>query len=315
MGVISIHAYNLSVYGLENAGSFVTYFEKYFNKLAGGICVPFFFVIAGFLFFRNFDMSLLRNKYKSRCKSVLIPYLVWNTLYFLLFEILLQQPLLKKFINYERVTEGSFAGYIKYLWDGYYTFWFLRVLMALVLIAPILQIVLKSGKYHIPEILLIILVVLQCFNIISGVGILNIYYFLGAYIGINHRDLLDYSSGRLQAASLVTAIVCLLLVPYFAGNSLYNLIFIVSCWYAINLVHTEREVPWWMKCTFFFYCGHDIILETIEKIILIAFGKSTLMAFVDYIFSPILTMLVLIAAAYILRRYIKPVWMVLNGGR
>lgn len=60
-------------------------FETYMNKLANGVCVPYFFVISGFLFFRNFDMKMLAAKYRSRCKSILVPYLVWNVLYNLAF--------------------------------------------------------------------------------------------------------------------------------------------------------------------------------------------------------------------------------------
>lgn len=50
------------------------------------IAVPTFFVISGFLFFRNmqrWDVRAYRKKLKSRFRSLLVPYLCWNALAFL----------------------------------------------------------------------------------------------------------------------------------------------------------------------------------------------------------------------------------------
>lgn len=42
LGVIFIHTYNLGIYGIESLNGFVFRFETFTNKLASGICVPYF---------------------------------------------------------------------------------------------------------------------------------------------------------------------------------------------------------------------------------------------------------------------------------
>ena len=75
--VISIHTWNLSVYGIEWGisafGSLIWFVESYFNTLET-VCVPFFFVISGYLFFREFKLRSLPYKWKSRFRTVVIPY-------------------------------------------------------------------------------------------------------------------------------------------------------------------------------------------------------------------------------------------------
>lgn len=77
IGVMTIHTYNLEIYGIDaNGGSLLAEFETFLNFFANGVCVPFFFLISGFLFFRNFKISMLIDKYRSRVKSILIPYVI-----------------------------------------------------------------------------------------------------------------------------------------------------------------------------------------------------------------------------------------------
>lgn len=44
-------------------------------------CVPFFFMISGYLFFRTYQSSRWSEKLQSRTKSLLVPYLLWNVFY------------------------------------------------------------------------------------------------------------------------------------------------------------------------------------------------------------------------------------------
>ena len=42
-----------------------------------------FFVISGYQFYRDFDWGKLKGKWQRRVKSLLVPYIVWNFLYYL----------------------------------------------------------------------------------------------------------------------------------------------------------------------------------------------------------------------------------------
>lgn len=83
----------------------------------------------------------------------------------------------------------------------------------------------------------------------------------------------------------------------------------------MDLFSCEHEVPWWIKCTFFYYCAHDMVLEAVEKIILLIGGRNMFMAWADYILAPVITLLILIASAWILQKYMPPVWKLLSGWR
>ena len=82
IGVMLIHTNNLEVYEINSNGfDFLAAVESGLSGISSS-CVPIFFFISGFLFFRNFQISMLLDKYQSRIKSIVIPYIVWNTLYY-----------------------------------------------------------------------------------------------------------------------------------------------------------------------------------------------------------------------------------------
>lgn len=312
VGVMTIHTYNLEVYNIEASSGNIAVFETYVNKLASSLCVPYFFVLSGFLFFRNFDFSLLITKYKSRFHSVLIPYFVWNTLYYFFFVVITRCPFLTAFVN-GGVTEFSIRAYVDYVWNGYYIFWFLRALIWMIICTPLLWLLLKRRKNYWPEAILMVLVILNLIE--KSILEINIYYAFGAYVGMNGCDLLNKSSRKTAVLGSGMFLAALALGGFFAGNVIYNCIVMISSWYALDLLSFSQDIKWWMECTFFYYCAHDMILESIEKVILIVFGKSEAMAMLDFLIAPILTLIVLICTAWFLKRNIRVVWNILNGRR
>ena len=46
------------------------------------IAVPGFFMISAYLFYRNFQLNSLFSKWRSRSRTILRPYLLWNSLYY-----------------------------------------------------------------------------------------------------------------------------------------------------------------------------------------------------------------------------------------
>ena len=93
VGVVIIHCYgkpfdfesldfsNLSGYDIFNL------FRVSISKVLTHVCVPTFYFISGFLFFKGleiWDNSLYVAKIKRRVKSLLLPYLIWNTIYIII---------------------------------------------------------------------------------------------------------------------------------------------------------------------------------------------------------------------------------------
>ena len=65
----------------------------------GEIGVPLFFTISGYLFFLNYSKYDYYRKIKTRTKSLLVPYLIWNTFFICVYFIIQQIPTLSPFFS------------------------------------------------------------------------------------------------------------------------------------------------------------------------------------------------------------------------
>lgn len=222
--------------------------------------------------------------------------------------------------------------YVQYIWSGYYTLWFLRELIWLILLTPLWYILLKRRKHYLPEAALVLMLLISS-DIIHIPGMsLNMYYISGAYWGLNYRPIMDkwrngylaelcdiWLCDRRKKVLLVVFAICLPVIivcgEKYIGRLWYNYLLFLLIWTAMDLLPFKSNVPWWMKCTFFYYCAHDLVLEAVEKAILLLGGKSVFMAWIDYIFAPAITLMILISAAWIIRKWMPFIWKVLSGGR
>ena len=210
IGVMSIHTYNLDKYEInQNLNPVIAAVETFLNNFANRTCVYFFFMISGFLFFKKFDISLLGYKYKSRGISLVIPYLLWNIIYYLYYVITTRIPLIASLMSNNEKMKIGIASCIRYIWTGYYTLWFLRELIWLTICAPLWYVLLKRRKYYWSEWMLV-------FLILAGQGVanipgikLNIYYILGAYWGMNYKIIVSKWGGYASACFIQRmAILC-----------------------------------------------------------------------------------------------------------
>lgn len=104
------------------------------------VAVPLFMIIAGALFFRNYEQKLYPNKLKKRAKSLLIPYLTWNTLS-MLFNMAATLFLAKYFVArqpFEFTAESILKSIFCYQANG--QFWFVADLMMYIVLAPVLYV-------------------------------------------------------------------------------------------------------------------------------------------------------------------------------
>lgn len=151
--------------------------------------VPVFFVISGYLFFFNiesFDRNVYMHKLKRRVRSLLIPYLFWNTFYFTIY-----------FISY-KIRGGNFcvdfniSGYITGMWACpgvttpiYFVFWFIRDLMIMCIFTPLFYLGIK--KIGIGFVLFVFIIYLFTWDNYSFKisPTAPICFILGSYLAIN----------------------------------------------------------------------------------------------------------------------------------
>lgn len=88
VGIVFIHfslADGLNIHGVSHGLDNPDWFFNIVNlisEVVARICVPLFFMISGFLFFYKvrFDKDIYIRKLKSRVRTLLIPFLIWNAI-------------------------------------------------------------------------------------------------------------------------------------------------------------------------------------------------------------------------------------------
>ena len=170
-----------SITGYYNLGaSFI--FEAFIFNTFTRIAVPIFFTISGYLF--SIDNRIWKEKIYRRSKTLLLPFILWNILVLILFYSFNFIPLISQFVN----------GYKTEIFTKLFTFssltynpinaqfWFLRDLIILCLLYPILE---KLIKYKITWILFIFSFILDfkfgCFFIDS-----ILFFSIGIYLSRNN---------------------------------------------------------------------------------------------------------------------------------
>lgn len=102
--------------------------------------VPFFFFVSGFLFFRRVDsLAQIRTKMRSRFFSLVVPYMVWSTLWLVLAFLLCRLDL-EAAAPFQHLFAGSFSVVLNtWLLDPIPgQLWFVRDLIVLCAISPLL---------------------------------------------------------------------------------------------------------------------------------------------------------------------------------
>ena len=81
--VIWVHSGNAELFlGPGGGDGWVGRAERLLGSGLGQFAVPGFFAVSAYLFYRGFSMKDLERKWKSRIRSVLLPYALWNGLYY-----------------------------------------------------------------------------------------------------------------------------------------------------------------------------------------------------------------------------------------
>ncbi|PHV49411.1 hypothetical protein CSQ91_18580 [Janthinobacterium sp. BJB301] len=195
VGVVFIHAYTLatnpSAAGASHINEFV---QTLISQELARCAVPLFFLMSGYLFFSGAEWSTdqYKNKIQSRVRTLLIPFLFWNVLVLLLFAAAQSYPKTESFFS-GKMTLISDYGIFDYInaifginrFPASYQFWFIRDLMILVLLAPLISQLLKK----IPAISLTTLLTVWFVNFGGNASESAFFFILGAYFGIKRQSL------------------------------------------------------------------------------------------------------------------------------
>lgn len=321
--VIWNHAGNAELFLGEQAETHVLYRLEYgLVPALLRVNIPMFLMISGYLFFRNFSWEMLFGKWKRRIKTLLIPYLLWNFLYYLGYYSASQVEVLRPVLNRPAMVFS-----ITELWDAILhfscnpVFWFLYQLILLVLLAPWHYLVLKRKGTG------LIYLALLWYGIDRGIALpkLNLdallYYSTAAFGALHGKKLVEGAWNRKRALA-----GCLLLAGgYLSCFYFYQTYFIP----AVVLYHVLTGAGFWflvseswlgeirpfMTTTFFIYALHFIPTRLLNKVGAILFPEHIVVAGFLFFSMPFLIVVLCNQAARTLKKWTPKLWMLLNGGR
>jgi surface polysaccharide O-acyltransferase-like enzyme len=319
--------------GIENSSGLSDFIRNLISESAARTAVPLFFLMSGYFLFLGFSWSIedYKNKIKAHIKTLLIPFLFWNILTLSLFALGQYIPATQVYFTWEKTQIFTFGAY-EYVnaiigidrFPVSYQFWFIRDLMVLVFLMPVIYLIIKI----IPKIFFAGIFLLWFFNLwpvyIPSVEAFAFFY-AGTYFAYSNTSL--FALDRFGSAILSSYSVILLIDVFSKGydfnNYIHNIgllfgvasaLYISKALVGINIV--KNTLLWTAGCSFFVFAVHEPLLKIARKIIykVISPSSDTIVLFL-YFAIPILV-IGLSILLYIIIKAISPrLLSIISGGR
>lgn len=249
-----------------------------------------------------------------------LPYIIWNFITILVYYFIVNHPF-------------SFASFCSSFWEyNHYDLsrstpingplWFLRDLILVSIISPIIYWIIKKCNV-IP---IVILLVIWIFSSDYYSKFFSLSFFsLGAYFSIKKDDLF-FRIGKYKEFLLGTFLLLVVVLNFlFMSNiqilylpKIYILIGLFTTFYLTSEILTNTNVKinsFWASSSFFLYLAHNLIEGKIRMLIKGIIGVDSSFQVLGVYFIPvILTILILLSLYYILKRYL-PILSFFWGGR
>lgn len=297
-------------------------------------CVPFFFMISGYLFFRTYQSCRWREKLWSRAKSLLVPYLLWNVFYAV---VMLSLQKLGAITNMQSIN-GIYEGVISCVNSEFSPLWFVKYLMVFACISPLMYFVLRN--MFLGAMTILVLLLINVYNYYSGnmqvplnVNANNwimfiyqyVFFAIGAYGALCFKQQIEFPSNM---KSKVGICVLLLLITFYFGyithfgdvitNHTFRWLWCISLWFTCDLL-PEIKVRSWMKYSFFIYYAHMIFVMCFQGTTSIIYmetaGLKPFLQISEYLWLPVLLIYILIKTGDILKSRIPRFWGLITGSR
>jgi len=310
--------------------------EDFLSHGLARVAVPLFFVISGYLFFHRYDGSwtATKAKWRTRVRSLVIPYFLWAALWFVVLRLARFIPAIGDTMDdgpdsntplriLERLTLYPYAAPL----------WFVRELIFLVAISPLihairsifLPLVIATGLawFALPREAIWIPGLLEGgkdFVVLHWEGIF--FFFLGGYLGHRKIDLrLPLPSAAVLMPIWVTTLVVRMVmdlqgIPSYWLLQISILVGIAAFWRLYDAISpVYRRIEFEASIAFFVFAAHRPILTAIQTLLHGTHPKTTPQALLVYLVGFALIMPICMALGHLVRRVAPRPFAALTGGR
>ncbi len=329
--VLCIHVSTFYNYPFSNTPiSEINQFAEFFiRRFLTPVAVPLFFILSGFSFFRNYDNAKYLGKIKSRSKTLLIPYLFWNSFWTVFYIVISFTPLTKYFIGrqpFELTVKNVLQAVFLYKTNG--PFWFIFCLIVFSVSAPVIALLIKNKYIGIVSIIL--LIALTTFGIALPENIFFrydalIYYLLGGFFSYHYKE---YMTEKTNKPKLPIYAILLLLCLIVNGiiynksielpkplNVLLLIVLSLSFWKSADLFIDRISIKPFMKQSFMVYAIHTNIVSIITKLIFLLLPKSEYFAIPNALCTIVITLGMIHLLCYVLEKYLPSLYNIVSGTR
>lgn len=332
VGVLFIHSHTTFS---GNQDSFITYFIRNIisNELAS-VAVPLFFLMSGYLFFLKFNTltkTIYMEKLKARTRTLFIPFLFWNIATLLLIALAQSLPVNKAF---SAGTMSLIAGYnvFDYLINVFgigklpisFQFWFIRDLMLLVILTPIIDF--ANKRTPLPFLSILFACWMLDFWPIYTPSIAAVLFFsVGAFFGGYNKNLFCFDKYGIPIIAIYTPII--IIGALFAQESFTpylhrsGIVFgIASVLFLTKLVMKSRHIKNTLLSlsgvSFFVFAAHEPLQTIIFKLAYKMLSpESWVLSLFLYFIVPIFSIIILVSIYRILLNFTPVVLNIVTGGR
>jgi surface polysaccharide O-acyltransferase-like enzyme len=335
--VVFLHSYNgeLKLTSIDVPGDqsyLVLLFENFLSKGIARIAVPLFFLISGFLFYTSYDFTLggVADKYKRRLRSLFIPYLFWSVFGLVLFLVLQAIPWLRNFFTKELIVNYSFSRLLfTLLLDPVpYQLWFVRDLIMLVLVSPVIWYLTRSIR----EVFLVLLLFLwivapKTFELFSNEALF--FFTLGCAFATDKTQLVnqrlpEYAGYYLYFLWLTLVFFTTYLLTFEEAtfmltllNNLGILVGILAVWSLYDQIDQSLITKYSVLFgySFFIFVFHEPLLTVLKKGLFFLLGRTNFSSLAIYVIAPLMTIALSMFLRYVLRKHTPRFYNFTTGGR
>ena len=328
--VFFIHSYFAQDIVSESYISVVNHKVSYFfSRSITQFAVPMFFMLSGISFFKDYNNKKYLKKIKSRLFTLVIPYLIWNTVW-MIWEIFTSYSFIANFSANSEPYPLTLISILKgiFFYGCNNPFWFIFDLIIFSLASPIVFIIIKN-KY-VGIISIICLPIVSLFGIYLPMDVFYypmsiVFYLIGAIIGYHFFDFAVKKSSKLmQIASFVFLAAYILaknIAPqeihinnYLTQTVVYTLA-AFSLWNVVD-VFIERIKPREIyRRSFAIYAMHLNLAIFILKILSICTPQNEWFEIPKFIIMVILTLVIINYVCAFLEKFAPKIYAILMGNR
>lgn len=334
--VVFLHSYNLVVrlksgpMVLDRGYNF--FIQEFISQGIARVAVPVFFAISGYLFFLKMSGTLqeFKEKVLKRIKTLLIPYLFWSFWSLLLCFLVQLLPPPRIFFATNLVLNFSTEQLLStiFLHPIAYQLWFIRDLLVLVVLSPLVFWVIKKTNYFVLPILFGLWLINANLILVSIEA--TLFFAFGAFLAIRNSSwplrVFSLKQSLLLIASWFVLLSIRLLLAYI--NSPYAVLTtilhksaiilgIMALWalYDSFLQHKKEPLLKLAAYSFFLYAFHEPLLMLLKPALFTIMGKGPINSFLIYIFVPVLSIVLGMLLARQLKQKLPNFYGLITGGR